>query len=165
MDFVQRRNVVEENQNALDIDIVCPDRDYLPIFATLGDFCMDLKARILQDKTNSITIEPGDWVAVGTGIQVKVPLGWGMVIVPRSSTGVKLHCELENTVGIIDAGYRDEIKLIIRNKGNVPVTIENKQRICQMVLLQRPFVNWNIVKDDDYFRGGDRGGGFGSTGV
>lgn len=155
----------EETKDALQIKIVCKDLKYLPVYATINDFCMDLKARMLQEDTKQITIEPGDYVAVGTGIQVAIPVGYGMICMPRSSTGIKLHCELENTLGIIDAGYRDEIKLVIRNKGTEAVTIEDGQRIAQMVVIERPVINWEIVEDNEKFRKGDRGGGFGSTGV
>lgn len=153
-----------DTPDALDVRVVCEDRDFLPVYATLSDFCMDVKARILQEGKEEVTIEPNDIAAVGTGIKVAIPCGYGMIVMPRSSTGVKLHCELENTVGVIDAGYRDEVKLVIRNKGTQPVTITNKQRIAQMAIIPRPFVNWNIVQDDVHFREGDRGGGFGSTG-
>lgn len=156
---------MEDTKDALNVRIVCPNKAYLPVYASLNDFCMDLKARILQEGKTSITIEPGDFAAVGTGIQVAIPVGYGMIVSPRSSTGVKLHCELENTIGIIDAGYRDEIKLVIRNKGDKPITIEDTQRICQMVIIERPIINWDIVEDDIYFREGDRCGGFGSTGL
>ena len=72
---------------------------------------------------------------------------------------------LSNTTGIIDSGYRDEIKLAITNFGNMAVEIVDGQRLAQFMIIPRPKVNLIQVEDNDDFRNGDRGGGIGSTGV
>ena len=87
-----------------------------------------------------------------------------MLIFPRSSTGFKLHCMLTNTTGIIDAGYRDEVKLAVTNFGTETVCLKDAQRIAQFMIIPRPYVNLNLVNDDNDFREGDRCGGVGSTG-
>jgi dUTP pyrophosphatase len=71
---------------------------------------------------------------------------------------------LANSTGVIDAGYRDEIKMAITNFGNEPVEITDGQRLAQFLVIHRPKLELNLVQDDDSFRQGDRGGGVGSTG-
>lgn len=88
-----------------------------------------------------------------------------MLIFPRSSTGIKLNCMLANTTGVVDAGYRDEIKIAITNFGKETVCLKDAQRVAQFMIIPRPKINLNIVEDNDDFRNGDRGGGIGSTGV
>ena len=87
-----------------------------------------------------------------------------MTIYPRSSTGFKLHCMLANTVGIIDSGYRDEIKLKLYNFGNEEIYLNDGQRVAQFTLLPKLNIELNKVKENNDFKSGDRGGGIGSTG-
>lgn len=152
---------VEVTPSVKVLDIVCSDKKYLPAYANDTDACMDLKIK-LDDST--LVLDAGTSVVLSTGIKVKIPDGYFMQIFPRSSTGFKLNCMLANTVGIIDTGFRDEIKLKIHNFGNEPVTLEDGQRIAQFVLLPRPKLKLNVVEDNEEFRTGDRGGGFGSSG-
>jgi dUTP pyrophosphatase len=72
---------------------------------------------------------------------------------------------LANTTGVIDAGYRDEIKLALYNFGHETIELKDGQRIAQFVIIPRPKLNLINVKDDESFRKGDRGGGIGSSGV
>lgn len=143
------------------IDIVCGDLKYLPVYANNTDFCMDVK--VIAPR-NGYILTPGSTNMFRTGIKVKVPHGWGLKIHPRSSTGCKLHCRLANGTAIIDAGYRDEIKLVLHNFGNQTQIIEDGQRVAQLELVKKEEIEWNIVPDDENFRKGDRGGGIGSTG-
>lgn len=143
------------------IDIVCYDDKYLPTYANDTDFCMDVKVRCGQ---GGYVLTPGSTHVFGAGIKIKVPEGWGIKIKPRSSTGIKLHCRLANSEAIIDAGYRNEIMLAINNFGNQTQIIEDGQRIAQLELVKKEYIEWNIVPDDENFKKGDRGGGIGSTG-
>ena len=93
-----------------------------------------------------------------------MPYGWGLEIVPRSSTGIKMRCRLANSKGVIDAGYRDEVKIVLHNFGTQTQIIEDGQRICQLKLVEKHEIEWNLVPDDENFREGNRGGGIGSTG-
>ena len=146
----------------LDIKIVCEDEKYMPEYANDTDACMDLKVKVNSRLGQVIT--PNSTITIGTGIKVAIPEGYVMLVYPRSSTGFKLKCRLANTVGIIDAGYRDEIKLAIHNFGDYSVTLEDGQRVAQFMIIPRPKLNLVEVKDDENFRNGDRGGGIGSTG-
>ena len=145
----------------MELKIVCENEKYLPEYANSTDACMDLKVRL---ETPATTIQPNETRVFGTGVQVAIPEDYVMLIYPRSSTGIKLHCMLANSTGVIDAGYRDEIKMAITNFGSEPVEITDGQRLAQFLVIHRPKLELNLVQDDDSFRQGDRGGGVGSTG-
>ena len=145
------------------LDIVCRSDKYLPSYANTTDACMDLKARIVTG--GSIFLHPKETVIMGSGIQVSIPENHVMLIFPRSSTGIKKHCMLANSVGVIDTGYRDEIKIALHNFGKEVIEINDGDRIAQFMIIPRPTIKaLNIVNDDETFRGGDRCGGIGSTG-
>ena len=144
------------------LDIVCNDEKYLPTYANDTDACMDLKAKIKEG--TYCFLKSGETMVFGTGIQVAIPKDYVMLIFPRSSTGIKLHCMLTNTTGVIDTGYRDEIKMALTNFGNQTLKLEDGQRIAQFMIIPRPKIELNLVKDDILFRNNDRGGGVGSTG-
>lgn len=159
----------------MQLDIVCNDTKYLPTYANDTDACMDLKVKIEDhlfilspDKTHvekgTYLLKSGETKIFGTGIQVSIPKDYVMLIFPRSSTGIKLHCMLTNTTGVIDTGYRDEIKMALTNFGNQTIKLEDGQRIAQFMIIPRPKIELNLVKDDILFRNNDRGGGVGSTG-
>ena len=145
----------------IDLRIVCDDEKYMPQYANDTDACMDVKVCTNRSKT---LITPGKTVVVGTGIKVAIPEDYVMLLFPRSSTGFKLHCMFANGTGIIDAGYRDEIKMALHNFGDYTVEIEDGQRIGQFMIIPRPKVNLVQVLDNEAFRLGDRQGGVGSTG-
>jgi len=146
----------------IDVKIVCEDEKYMPRYANDTDACMDIKIKV-QDEQHGL-IAPYTQKVFGTGIQIAVPEDYVMLIYPRSSTGFKLHCMLSNTTGVIDAGYRDEIKMALYNFGDSAIQLEDGQRIAQMILLGRPKINLVKTEDNKKFRSGDRQGGIGSTG-
>lgn len=148
----------------IDVKIVCENKKYMPEYATEFDACMDLKVKIDSMAFWDYTIQPSETKVFGTGIQVSIPNECVMLIYPRSSTGIKLHCMLANTTAVIDSGYRDEIKIAITNFGNKSIELEDGQRVAQFMVIPRPKINLVQVQDDENFREGDRGGGIGSTG-
>lgn len=129
----------------------------VPTYAHTTDACADLYA----DET--IIIEPNETKLISTGIALAVPMGYVVHIYPRSSIGAKTPLRLSNSVGVIDAGYRDEIKIIYTNTGSEPFSIEKGDRIAQMSIDLAPMARFEVV-DDVKEIGEDRGGGFGSTG-
>lgn len=145
----------------LDLKIVCEDQKYMPEYATEFDACMDLKIKL----NSKGVLFPNEKVVLETGIQVAVPEDHVMLLYPRSSTGIKLNCMLCNTTGVIDAGYRDVVKLALYNYGDLPIELEDGQRVAQFMVIPRPKINLIQVEDDDNFRNNDRGGGIGSTGT
>lgn len=146
----------------LKLNIVCEDEKYLPVYANETDACMDLKVKIPEP--SCYFLRPNEIATFSTGIKVSVPEEHIMLIFPRSSTGFKLNCRLTNSTGIIDAGYRDEIKLSLFNFGKETICLNDAQRIAQFVIIPRPKVELKLVEDDEQFRAGDRCGGIGSTG-
>lgn len=146
----------------MDLKIVCMDDKYMPEYANDTDACMDLKVRL--DDTANCVVASEQTKVYGTGVQVSIPEDHVMLIFPRSSTGIKLNCMLANTTGVIDTGYRDEIKLAVTNFGNEPVILVDGQRLAQFMVIPRPKINLVRVEDNEEFRQNDRGGGIGSTG-
>lgn len=146
----------------MELEIVCENDKYLPKYQNSSDACMDLKVRIPEGtyKIKPYTISD----ILGTGIKVKIPDGYVMLIFPRSSTGMKLHCIISNTTGVIDSGYRDEVKIQLYNFGDTTVKLVDGQRVAQFMIIPRPYINLVKITDDVNFRDGDRGGGIGSTG-
>ena len=145
----------------MDLKVVCDREYYLPEYSNSTDACMDLRVKI---NGNEAFILPGCTEIFQTGFKAAVPEGHVMLVFPRSSTGFKLHCAFANGTGIIDAGYRDEIRIALYNFGAETVRLVDGQRVAQFMVLPFPKLNLIMVKDDEEFRTGDRGGGVGSTG-
>ena len=150
------------------LKIVCDDEKYLPTYANDTDACMDLKVKIDEDNENNdervAFVMPKETKVFGTGVKVSIPLEHVMLIFPRSSTGIKLHCMLSNTTGVIDSGYRDEIRMAVTNFGNETVCLQDGQRLAQFMIIPRPKLELEFVEDNEDFRQNDRGGGIGSSG-
>jgi dUTP pyrophosphatase len=107
---------------------------------------------------------------VGTGIYVKIPVGWVGLLVPRSGLS-KRGITMTNSIGIIDADYRGEIiaSLVYDSLADtiaIDQVIERGERIVQLVVLPCPTLSMLIWNGDSEWNDTDRGfGGFGSTGV
>jgi dUTP diphosphatase len=110
-------------------DAVLPGRAYA------GDAGLDLVA------CDEVTLAPGERAAVGTGLAVAIPEGHAGFVQPRSGLAVRHGITLVNTPGLIDAGYRGEILVILLNTdASESFTVEAGMRIAQLVLLQLPEV-------------------------
>ena len=110
----------------------------------------------------SVVIAPGQTVPVGTGLAMELPEGWFAAIFARSGLAVKQGLRPANCVGVCDADYRGEYIVPLYNDSAVPRTVENGERIAQMVLLPCRPVFFELTEElGDTDRGG---GGFGSTG-
>ena len=149
------------------LKMVVEDEKYKPTYANDTDACMDLKVKIEDDNENNnervAFIMPKETKVFGTGVKVSIPLEHVMLIFPRSSTGIKLHCMLSNTTGVIDSGYRDEIRMAVTNFGNETVCLQDGQRLAQFMIIPRPKLELEFVEDNEEFRENDRGGGIGSS--
>ena len=150
------------------LKMVVEDEKYKPTYANNTDACMDLKVKIDEDNENNdervAFIMPNETKVFGTGVKVSIPLEHVMLIFPRSSTGIKLHCMLSNTTGVIDSGYRDEIRMAVTNFGNETVCLQDGQRLAQFMIIPRPKLELEFVEDNEDFRQNDRCGGIGSSG-
>ena len=109
-----------------------------------------------------VTIMPGATLGVGTGFAAAIPAGWFAAIFARSGMAIKKGLRPANCVGVCDADYRGEYIVPLHNDSAEPRTVENGERIAQMVLLPCRTVEFETVEElSETARGA---GGFGSTG-
>ncbi len=129
----------------------------VPSYAHPGDAGADLYA--LEDTW----VAPYSTVPVRTGIAVEIPEGWEIQIRPRSGWALKcLGYLLPNSPGTIDSGYRDEVKVLVRNTSVSALAISRGDRIAQAVLSRVYEIAWIEVEElEESVRGL---GGMGSTG-
>lgn len=134
----------------------------LPQYATAGAAGMDIVAAVDQP----VVIAPGARALVPTGLAVAIPDGFEIQVRPRSGLALKNGVTCLNTPGTIDSDYRGEIKVILANLGQEPVTIERGMRIAQLVVAPVVQATWQLVASVSDLSATARGsGGFGSTGV
>ncbi|MGM0406916.1 MAG: dUTP diphosphatase [Bacteroidota bacterium] len=141
------------------INIVNKSNNPLPGYSTDYSAGMDLRAYL----ENPVTLKPLQRILIPTGLYIELPVGYEAQIRPRSGLAIKKGLSVLNSPGTIDADYRGEIGVILINLSNDEVTIENGERICQMVIAkheQANFIEVNVLNQTE--RGS---GGFGSTGV
>ena len=130
----------------------------LPAAAHEGDAGYDLRSR------EAVILTPGGGrAAVPTGIAVAIPPGYAGLVLPRSGLALRHGVNCLNAPGLIDAGYRDEIRVILVNHDPAePFKVEVGDRIAQLVIQAVETVEWDEVADlGETTRGL---GGFGSTG-
>lgn len=129
----------------------------LPSRAHPDDAGLDLTA------CEEVALGPGMRAAVATGWAVAVPTGMAGLVVPRSGNALRMGLTVANAPGLIDAGYRGELKVILVNLGDAPVAIAVGDRIAQLVLT--PVATGAAVEVAALPESDGRGdGGFGSTG-
>ena len=120
---------------------------------------MDLRASIKEP----ITIKSLERTIVPTGLFMELPVGYEAQVRPRSGLAAKKGITVLNAPGTIDADYRGEVGVILVNLSNEDFTIENGERIAQMVIAKHERAEW---VETEVLSETDRGaGGFGSTGV
>ena len=137
---------------------VCAE-DRVPVYKHGGDAGADMRA----DVPGPVTIMPGESAWVGTGVRLEVPEGHVGLQFPRSGLGCVHGICLANGVGVIDSGYRGEVRAKLLNLGTEPFTVNPGDRVCQLVVV--PFVRLAFERVGE-LGGTDRGeGGYGSTGV
>ena len=162
------------------VELCHPDAK-IPQYANVSDSGMDVYA--LDD----YTINPGETKLIPTGIKLALPPGYEIQVRPKSGRALKTKLRVANTPGTVDAGYRDEIKVIIENieppikdieyefdNDGKPIiksilhgaahTIGKGEKFCQLVLMEVPKAALYRVEQVNEI-GENRGGGFGSTGL
>ena len=130
----------------------------LPEYKTSGASGVYLVAFIKE----SINLKPKTSVLIPTGLSVAFPEDYEIQIRPRSGLAAKNNISVLNTPGTIDSDYRGEIKVIIYNHGNENFSINNGDRIAQMILA--PVVKMELEEKNDLPKSIRGKGGFGSTG-
>lgn len=140
------------------IKIVNKSNHPLPRYETSSSAGVDLRANI----ESPVTLNPLERTLVKTGLFIELPEGFEAQVRPRSGLSYKKGISVLNSPGTIDADYRGEIGVILVNLSNDPVTIENGERIAQMVIARHEKADWEESLD---LQETERGtGGFGSTG-
>ncbi|NVN17022.1 dUTP diphosphatase [Muricauda sp. HICW] len=141
------------------IKIINKSGHKLPHYETLASAGMDLRA----DLEAPITLKPLERAIVPTGLYMELPVGFEAQVRPRSGLAAKKGITVLNAPGTIDADYRGNVGVILVNLSNEDFTVENGERIAQMVIAKHERAEWEEV---EALSETDRGeGGFGSTGT
>ena len=128
----------------------------LPAYAKPGDAGLDLRA------SESVTLEPGERRLVPTGLAVAIPEGHAGFVLPRSGLAMHKGMTVLNAPGLIDSGYRGELKVLLINHGAEAVSIDRGERIAQLVV--QPVARARLVEEERLPDSARGEGGFGSTG-
>lgn len=140
------------------VKIVNKSKHPLPHYATASSAGMDIRANL----DSPVILNPLERKLIPTGLYIELPAGYEAQMRPRSGLALKHGISLLNTPGTIDADYRGEIGIILVNLSNEPFTVNDGERICQMVVASHATVEWQPVEAlEETERGA---GGFGHTG-
>lgn len=127
-----------------------------PAYAHEGDAGLDLRA------AEDVTVQPGQSRLVGLGVAVEIPEGCVGLVFPRSGLGSR-GITLRNAVGVIDSGYRGEVKAALWNTTDDLFDVHTGDRIAQLVVM--PYVPCKLEVTDELSESERGTGGYGSTGV
>ena len=130
----------------------------LPAYSTPASAGMDVRASLKEP----VVLQPLQRALIPTGLRIQLPQGYECQLRPRSGLALKHGISLVNTPGTIDADYRGEIGVILINLSNEPFTVNNGERICQMIITTYSHTTWEVVESLDESERGE--GGFGHPG-
>jgi dUTP pyrophosphatase len=143
----------------MEVKIINKSKNKLPNYETIASAGVDLRAHI----EGVVVLQPQERKLVKTGLFLEIPVGYEGQVRPRSGLALKNGITVLNTPGTIDADYRGEVGVILINLSNETFTVENGERIAQLIFNKVEQANWIEVKAlTETERGA---GGFGSTGV
>jgi dUTP pyrophosphatase len=132
----------------------------LPAYESAHAAGMDLRAAVPADAP--LTLRPGDWRQVPTGLTIAVPPGFEGQVRPRSGLAFRHGVTCLNAPGTIDADYRGEVKVILINHGPEDFHVRRGDRIAQLLIAPVAQATW--AETDELDQTGRGEGGFGSTG-
>jgi len=141
------------------INIINKSGHALPNYETIASAGMDLRANIEEP----VVLAPLGRALVKTGLFIELPIGYEAQVRPRSGLAFKKGITVLNSPGTVDADYRGEIGVILVNLSNEAYTIENGERIAQLIIARHERAEWMEVEVLTETSRGE--GGFGSTGV
>ena len=141
------------------IKIINKSRHDLPHYETIASAGMDLRANL----TEARILKPLERTIVGTGLFIELPIGYEAQVRPRSGLAAKKGITVLNAPGTVDADYRGEIGVILVNLSKEDFTINNGERIAQLVIAKHERAEWEEVETLSETERGK--GGFGSTGT
>jgi dUTP pyrophosphatase len=143
----------------MNINIINQSKHKLPAYETAASAGMDLRANLEE----SITLKPLERRLIPTGLSIELPLGYEAQIRPRSGLAFKFGISIVNSPGTIDADYRGEIKVLLVNLSNDNFSINDGDRIAQMIIAKHEKAEWI---ETNKLSATERGaGGYGHTGV
>ncbi|MCD6660994.1 MAG: dUTP diphosphatase [Lentimicrobium sp.] len=141
------------------IKIVNKSSNALPAYETKASAGMDLRAFLDQP----VVIQPLERAIIPTGLFIELPIGFEAQVRPRSGLAAKSGITVLNSPGTIDADYRGEIKIILVNLSKEAFSINNGDRVAQMIISRHEQAEWlETVQLEESERGA---GGFGHTGT
>lgn len=140
------------------IKVINKSKHELPSYATGAAAGMDLRANI----DAPIVLKSLERTLVATGLFIELPVGYEAQIRPRSGLAFKNGLTVLNSPGTIDADYRGEIKVILVNLSKEDFTINDGERVAQMIIAKHEQAEWEEVQTLEESARGE--GGFGSTG-
>ncbi len=140
------------------IKIINKSKHELPSYATVAAAGMDLRANLDEP----IVLRSLERTLVATGLFIELPVGYEAQVRPRSGLAFKNGLTVLNSPGTIDADYRGEIKVILVNLSHQDFTINDGERVAQMVIAKHEQAEWIEVEQLEESARGE--GGFGSTG-
>ena len=147
------------NKNTVTINTVNNSTNDLPYYATEGAAGMDIRAYLVTP----VILNSLERMLIPTGIFMEIPEGFEVQIRPRSGLAYKNGITCLNTPGTIDSDYRGELKILLINLSNEPQTINNKDRIAQLIVAKVERAALILVQQLNETK--RAAGGFGHTGV
>ena len=159
----------------INVPVINKSSNELPKYAHKGDAGFDLRANVEEIKNDNylfnaikfndttIILNPGGRVLIPTGLYMAIPEGYELQIRPRSGLALKYGITVVNTPGTIDAVYRGNIGVILKNNGTEPFIIEQGDRIAQGVL--NKVEEANLIEVDSLDETDRSDSGYGKSGV
>lgn len=141
------------------IEVINQGRQPLPAYATPQSAGMDLRAHLNE----SVILQPLERRLIPTGLRIALPEGYEAQVRPRSGLALKHGVTVLNSPGTIDSDYRGEVMVLLVNLSQEPFTVNDGERIAQMVVARHEQVEWAVVDELDATERGT--GGYGHTGV
>ncbi|MEO5942989.1 MAG: dUTP diphosphatase [Ferruginibacter sp.] len=144
---------------SVSIKVINKSENELPAYATQGSAGMDIRASL----TEPVILSSLERQLIPTGIYMEIPMGFEVQVRPRSGLAFKNGITCLNTPGTIDSDYRGELKILLINLSNEPQTINNGDRVAQLIVAKVEQAELKLVQQlNDTVRAD---GGFGHTGV
>lgn len=145
--------------NKIEVKCLASKGAVMPCYKTQGAAGADVCAFL----TEPVTIEPGAFAMIPTGLFFEIPQGYEIQVRPRSGLAAKNGVTVLNTPGTIDSDYRGELKIILINLGKEAFVVNNGERIAQIIVSPVTLASFTITDSLSDTSRGEKG--FGSTGV
>ena len=145
--------------NKIEVKVVAQQGAVVPCYKTEGAAGADVCAFIKE----SVTIQPGTFAMIPTGLFFEIPQGYEIQVRPRSGLAAKNGITVLNTPGTIDSDYRGELKIILINLGSSAFVVNNGERIAQIIVSPVTVADFKLTDSLSDTKRGEKG--FGSTGV